>query len=70
MKALQAAVGEKWKENEPFVLVVGPNGTHIYQKNGKVDILTVRRYVLATIPNDKSYSGVTEYWNSVIKAGE
>jgi thiol-disulfide isomerase/thioredoxin len=70
MKALQTAVGEKWKENEPFVMVVGPSGTQVFQKNGKVDILTVRRYVLATIPNDGPYFGVNEYWNSVIKGGE
>jgi peroxiredoxin len=65
-KALQAAVGEKWKAGTPFVMVIGPDGNVVYQKDGKADILVVRRYVLATIPNDGPYFGVNEYWTSVI----
>ena len=67
-KALQAAVGEKWKTNEPFVMVIGPNGNVVFQKAGKVDILEVRRHVLASIPNDGPWFGVQQYWTSVIRA--
>ncbi|HKQ87872.1 MAG TPA: redoxin domain-containing protein [Candidatus Acidoferrales bacterium] len=67
-KALQAAVGEKWKSSEPFVMVIGPNGNVVFQKAGKVNILEVRRHVLASIPNDGPWFGVQEYWTSVIKA--
>jgi peroxiredoxin len=65
-RALQAAVGAKWKLQEPFVMVIGPDGNVVFQKAGKVDILQVRRYVLATIPNDGPWAGVQEYWTSVI----
>jgi peroxiredoxin len=67
-KALQAAVGEKWKLGTPFAMVIGPDGNVVYQKAGKADVLVVRRHVLATIPNDGPWFGVQEYWSSVIKA--
>ena len=66
MKALQAAMGEKWNTNQPFVMVLGPNGTVVYQKVGKADILDVRRHVLASIPNDGPWYDVQEYWTAVI----
>ena len=69
-KALQAAVGAKWKTSEPFVMVIGPSGKVVYQKAGTVDVLNVRRYVMATIPNDGPWADVQEYWTSVLKGGE
>jgi peroxiredoxin len=65
-RALQEAVGAKWKTNEPFVMVIAPNGQIVYQKAGKSDILDVRRNVLATIPNDGQWYGVQEYWTAVL----
>lgn len=64
-RALQAAVGAKWKLGEPFMMVIGPDGNVVFQKAGKVDILQVRRHVLATIPNEGPWAGVQEYWSSV-----
>lgn len=66
-KALQAAVGEKWKLGTPFAMVIAPDGTVAYQKAGKTDILNVRWHVLATIPNDGPWYDIQEYWTSVIK---
>lgn len=66
MKALQAAMGEKWNANQPFVMVLGPDGSVVYQKAGKADILDVRRHVLASIPNDGPWYDVQEYWTAVI----
>jgi peroxiredoxin len=65
-RALQAAVGEKWKLNQPFVMVIAPNGKVVYQKGGDSDILIVRRNVMATIPNDGPWAGVQEYWTAVL----
>jgi peroxiredoxin len=69
-KAIETAFGEKWKADQPYVMVIGPGGSIVYQKVGKADILTVRREVLATIPNDGPYFGVNEYWKSVIVGKE
>jgi len=68
-KALQAAVGERWKLGVPFAMVIGPDGKVAYTKTGKADILPVRWNVLATIPNDGPWYDIQEYWTSVIKAG-
>jgi peroxiredoxin len=65
-KALEDAVGAKWKMSSPFVLVLGPGGNVIFQKTGNVDILEVRRNVLANIPNDGAWADVREYWTSVL----
>ena len=67
-KLLQQAVGATWKVGEPFVMVLGPDATIVYQKAGKADILEVRRHVLASIPNDGPWVGVKEYWAAVINA--
>jgi len=67
-KALQAAVGQTWKIDAPFVMVLGPDGSVVYQKAGKVNILDVRRHVLASIPNDGPWFGVQEYWTGVINS--
>jgi peroxiredoxin len=66
MRALQDAVGAKWKSSEPFVMVIAPNGKVVYQKAGTEDVLNVRRYVMATIPNDGPWAGVQEYWTAVL----
>ena len=68
IKGLQVAVGEKWNPAEPFVMVLGPDGSVMYEKAGKENILDVRRHVLASIPNDGPWFGVQEYWTNVIKA--
>ncbi len=65
-KGSAGAVGAKWKTSEPFVMVIAPNGKVVYQKAGTADILNVRRYVMATIPNDGPWADVQEYWTAVL----
>jgi peroxiredoxin len=63
-KSLQAAFGEKWKLNEPLTVVIGPDGKIIYQKEGKLDVLDMRRAVLKNMPDGRAYVGQLAYWNS------
>lgn len=63
-KTLQSAFGEKWKLNQPFTVVIGPDGKIIYQKEGKLDVLDMRRAVLKNMPDGRSYIGQLAYWNS------
>jgi peroxiredoxin len=67
-KALEAAMGAQWKMGSPFVMVIGPDGSVVYQNSGTTNILEVRRHVLASIPNDGPWFGVQEYWTGVIAA--
>ena len=47
---LQAAWGAKWKPGTPFTMVIAPGGKVLYQKEGKIDILEVRRTSSRTCP--------------------
>jgi peroxiredoxin len=64
--ALQAAWGAKWKIGTPFTMVIGADGKVLYQKEGKVDILDVRRTILAAMPDTKSYIGQQAYWQAAV----
>jgi peroxiredoxin len=59
--AMQAAFEAKWEAGVPFTMVIGPGGKVLYQKQGEVDILEVRRVVLANLP-DPDYLGHRAYW--------
>ncbi|HEY3836872.1 MAG TPA: TlpA family protein disulfide reductase, partial [Bryobacteraceae bacterium] len=59
--ALQAAFDPKWESGVPFTMVLAPDGKVLYRKEGEVDILEVRRVILANLP-DQSYVGHRAYW--------
>jgi len=59
--ALQAAFDAKWESGVPFTMVLAPDGKVLYRKEGEVDILEVRRVILANLP-DQSYLGHRAYW--------
>lgn len=59
--ALQAAFDPKWDSGVPYTAVLAPDGKVLYQENGEVDILKLRRVVLANLP-DENYKGHREYW--------
>jgi peroxiredoxin len=59
---LQAAWGEKWNPSMPLTMVIAPGGEVLYKKEGKIDILEVRRTILAAMPDTKGYIGSKAYW--------
>jgi peroxiredoxin len=60
--ALQAAFDPKWDSAVPYTVLLSPEGKALYQKLGEVDILELRRTILANLPSD--YSGFNQYWMS------
>jgi peroxiredoxin len=63
--AVQAAFGEKWKPNTMFTAVIDADGKLLYKKEGKLalqDLLTLRRNVLAKMPDTNGYPGNRAYW--------
>ena len=58
---LQAAFEPKWNAGVPFTMVILPGGQVVYQEQGSVDILAVRRAILAHLEND-TYAGHPAYW--------
>src|SRR5262249_41648556 len=63
---LQAAWGDKWKIGTPFTMVIAPDGNVLYQKEGKIDILDVRRTILPAMPDTRSYIGQQAYWQKAV----
>jgi peroxiredoxin len=64
--SLQAAWGAKWKTGSPFTMVIAPDGRVLFQKEGKLDILEMRRVILANMPDTKAYFGQQAYWQSAV----
>jgi peroxiredoxin len=48
----------------PFTVLVAPNGDILYQEQGDVTILALRRAILANLPDTKDYPGLQAYWSA------
>jgi thiol-disulfide isomerase/thioredoxin len=58
---LQAAFEPKWEGGVPFTMVIAPGGKVIFQQQGEVDVIALRRIILAHLEND-TYVGHPDYW--------
>jgi thiol-disulfide isomerase/thioredoxin len=59
--AMQAAFDPKWESGVPFTVLISPDGKVLYQEQGEVDVLKLRRIILANLP-DPDYIGHRAYW--------
>ncbi len=59
--AMQAAFDPKWESGVPYTVLLAPGGKVLYQKQGEVDILELRRVILGQLP-DPDYLGHRAYW--------
>jgi thiol-disulfide isomerase/thioredoxin len=59
--AMQAAFDPKWESAVPYTMLIGLDGTVIYQKQGEIDVLELRRIILANLP-DPDYIGHRAHW--------
>jgi thiol-disulfide isomerase/thioredoxin len=60
--ALQAAFDPQWESAVPYTVLLSPAGKVLYEKLGPVDILELRRTILANLPSE--YIGFNRYWMS------
>jgi thiol-disulfide isomerase/thioredoxin len=60
--AVQKAVDPKWQSGVPYTIVLAPDGTVIYRRDGEVDILKLRRAILANLPDVGMFAGNQAYW--------
>ena len=65
--ALQEAFDHNMGAAVPFTVVLDANGDVVYQEEGALDILAVRRAILASLPDDKEYPGMQAYWSAEVK---
>jgi peroxiredoxin len=57
---LQAAFDPSWESAVPYTVLIAPDGKVLYRKQGSVDMLELRRTILANLPSD--YVGFNQYW--------
>jgi peroxiredoxin len=60
--ALQAAFDPAWQSAVPYTVLLDRDGKVLYKNLGSVDILELRRTILANLPSD--YIGFNQYWQS------
>jgi peroxiredoxin len=58
---LQSAFDPKWESAVPYTVLLSRDGKLLYQKQGSVDILELRRTILANLDSD--YIGFNKYWS-------
>jgi thiol-disulfide isomerase/thioredoxin len=58
--ALQKAFDPAWDSAVPYTVLLSGDGKVLYKKLGSVDILELRRTILANSPSD--YIGFNKYW--------
>jgi thiol-disulfide isomerase/thioredoxin len=59
--AMQSAFDPKWESGVPYTVLLAPGGKVLYQEQGEVNILKLRRIILANLP-DPDYIGHRAYW--------
>jgi peroxiredoxin len=58
--SLQTAFDPKWDSAVPYTVLLSADGKVLYKKLGSVDLLELRRTILANLPSD--YIGFNRYW--------
>jgi len=58
--ALRKAFDPSWDSAAPYTVLIAPDGKLLYREHGKVDVLQLRRTILASLPAD--YIGFSRYW--------
>ncbi len=58
--ALQKAFDPKWESAVPYTVLLAPGGKVLYSTMGSVDLVELRRKILASVPAE--YIGFQQYW--------
>ena len=61
--AMQGAFDAKWDSGVPYTALLSPDGKLLYQEIGELDIMKLRRIILANLSDD-DYIGQRAYWAS------
>jgi peroxiredoxin len=60
--AMMAAFDKNWAGGVPFTAVITPDGKLVYQQQGEIDLLDLRRTIQANFASDGGYPGFVQYW--------
>jgi hypothetical protein len=65
---LQAAFDPTWQSAVPYTVLLDADGKVLYKNLGSIDILELRRTILANLPSD--YVGFNRYWQEDLVPNE
>jgi len=65
---LQAAFDPEWQSAVPYTVLLDADGKVLYRNLGTVDMLELRRTILANLPSD--YVGFNRYWKDGLAGNE
>jgi peroxiredoxin len=60
--SLQTAFDPKWDSAVPYTILLSADGKVLYKQLGSVDLLELKRTILANLPSD--YKGFNQYWKN------
>jgi peroxiredoxin len=60
---LMAAFDPQWNAGVPYTVLLAPDGKVVYQHQGPVDPIELRRLILASLPDD-DYIGIRAHWST------
>ena len=61
--ALMKSFDPQWNSAVPYTALLGPDGKVIWKYQGELDILALKRRILASLPDD-DYIGQRAYWST------
>jgi thiol-disulfide isomerase/thioredoxin len=61
---LQAAFDPLMPAAVPFTVLIAPNGDIVYQELGELNIVKLRRAILANLPDDNAHPGQQAHWTT------
>jgi peroxiredoxin len=62
--AMEEAFDHNMGAAVPFTVLIAPNGDIVYQEEGEVTVLALRRAILENLPEPKEYPGQLAYWSA------
>ena len=65
---LQTAFDPEWQSAVPYTVLLDADGKVLYKNLGTVDMLELRRTILANLPSD--YVGFNRYWKDGLAGNE
>ena len=61
---LQAAFDPNMPGAVPYTVLLAPNGDVVHQELGELDVMKLRRAILASLPEDPRFPGHRAYWSN------
>ena len=59
---VMAAFDPVWESGVPFTMVIAPDGEIVFRHSGAVEVLGLRRTILANLPDVGMFAGNAQYW--------